>query len=159
PKPYSDVAGITWHVIMHQHGYRHTTDSEEATHSGCGYSSGYSRWYNSVPYIVGRCMAGTLLRSGRACGFTSCGRGGRMMVDRYDPNDSSAGENAECECVEDPQDDKLGLLSFDNRLHDLAMEGTGDQLSGASDAWTVQAGDKIQASGKFALGTRDDVLI
>lgn len=87
PWPWSQSAGVTWHEVMHQHGYGHDS---------CGITDpGWNFQVNTVPYIVGGCIAEVINASGEHCGDTPvCGDSARYLVDGYG--------STSCECVDDP---------------------------------------------------------
>jgi hypothetical protein len=74
PWPTRSAVDTTWHEVMHSHGYRHGIRPGQET-ADCGYTSndGYDYQRNSMPYIVGRCMAYTIDRAEQVCnGIDSC---------------------------------------------------------------------------------------
>lgn len=91
------AAGAIWHEAMHQHGYTHGANSQEAAIGNCGYS-GDATWnfqVNTMPYLLGDCLEEVLRESVNTCGnIENCGAGSLKLV---------TGLGAlSCECVADP---------------------------------------------------------
>lgn len=82
--PWSQIAGTAWHEVSHTHGYRHDS---------CGISDpGWHFQVNTVPYIVGNCLAKVMNDSADQCGENvACGDVSYMML-----------EDGACECRRDP---------------------------------------------------------
>jgi len=82
--PWSQVAGIAWHEVSHTHGY---------THDYCGINDpNWNYQSDTVPYIVGNCLAKVINDSAVACGENNaCGFVSFEML-----------EDGQCECRRDP---------------------------------------------------------
>jgi hypothetical protein len=80
----ADVASIIWHEAMHQQGYRHSDDDDEAgTGLRCGYpASQYTRGFNSAPYITDRCIRSAGTHS-RVVAFNAAGVGQSFGLGRH----------------------------------------------------------------------------
>lgn len=87
--PWSQVAGTIWHEVSHTHGYGHDS---------CGISDpNWDFQTNTIPYIVGDCLAQTVLESADACGEDAwCGTDSIEMVDQLG--------STNCVCARDPAD-------------------------------------------------------
>jgi hypothetical protein len=98
PWPYSQAAGSMWHEAMHQHGYSHGANNATDARPACGYS-GDPTWdfqVNTLPYIVGKCVADVIDRSGAACGaLDTCGPGQLKLVTGFG--------DTTCRCAGDPR--------------------------------------------------------
>ena len=100
--PYSQAISIMWHEVMHNYGYSHGDNTDDAkAKAACGYAadSSYDFQANSMPYIVQWCMQSVINSSGvnNVCSDTStCGDKGLTIRTGFDAN-------TPCECVPDPR--------------------------------------------------------
>ncbi len=100
--PYSQAIAIIWHEVMHNYGYSHGDNDDNArAKTACGYTPDvtYDFQHNSMPYLIQDCMQSVINSSGvnNVCGNTStCGSNGLAIRTGFD-------ENSPCECVPDPR--------------------------------------------------------
>lgn len=82
--PWSQVASLVWHEVSHTHGYNH---------DNCGITEpGWNFQADTVPYIIGNCLAQVLSTSAEQCGEdTTCSYHSRPIF-----------EDGECVCRRDP---------------------------------------------------------
>lgn len=97
--PMSQGAATVWHEAAHTHGYGHghnTDNTAAATACAPSSSAGWNFQSDTVPYIIGNCIAEVLERSDAACGgnVESCGAGQLRLVDGFSSNT--------CACQSDP---------------------------------------------------------
>lgn len=91
--PWSQVAGVAWHEVMHNQGFSHC---DPLVSPRCLTDGTYDR---SMPQIVARCIDAVLSDSGEFCGErVACGTQGLMTVNA--PVAFNA-PNPGCSCVAD----------------------------------------------------------
>lgn len=152
PWPYSQAAGLVWHEAMHTHSYTHGANNQADAKVACGYASEPdSAWHyqvNTMPYLIGDCIADVIDRSGAACSLTSCGSQRLSLVTDFD--------GTSCACVEDPGPDGLGILSTAGGSLELVDKiYHGDHLG----SWSFSTANTIEATGNFDGGTRDELVV
>jgi hypothetical protein len=153
PWPWSADAGTGWHEAAHQHGYTHGANDQANAKVSCGYA-GDATWnyqVNTAPYILGQCVANVLNESAATCGSldTGCYGGALRMVTRLG--------GTTCECVEDPADDRYGVIGLSSHgLDDLAMVGTGDNVNGGG---LVTPGSDVLRTGDLDGDGRSELVL
>lgn len=110
PWPYSQVAGVISHELMHQHGYVHgSNDDNAAARVSCRVPASDTSWHfqhSTVPYQVGNCVDYIAATSGIVCP-KSCGVGRVQVI-------TGIGASG-CECVDDPA--RLSVRSANAFVH------------------------------------------
>lgn len=155
PWPFSQAAGISWHEVMHTHGYTHGANDQANAKVACGYAGTADAFFhfqrNTLPYIVGSCLDRVIWDSASVCGAvdSGCGEGELRLMDDWGSNS--------CTCVHDPRMEGLGLMALDA---DRELEAT-DQVSPADrmGSWNYGTGDELVGHGDFDGDGRDELLI
>jgi hypothetical protein len=151
PWPYSQAAGISWHEVMHTHGYTHGANDQANAKVACGYGSDTS-WHfqvNTMPYIIGECLGEIIDLSGQRCGnVDSCGPNALRIINGYD--------STTCSCQYDPRPRAMGLV-------DIRSEGTveskvleGERISGG---WLYANDNQKGWVGDYNGDGRDDFIL
>lgn len=153
PWPYSQASGISWHEVMHRHGYTHGANDQANAKINCGYSGQSDSYFhfqvNTMPYIIGFCLDKVVGLSGANCGnMEVCGQNELEFVDGFNATT--------CSCVHDPRMDGIGALNTENDVFTVLEQVATDETMGT---WNYGYGDKILAFGDFDGDTKDEYLI
>ncbi|WP_158501543.1 VCBS repeat-containing protein [Vitiosangium sp. GDMCC 1.1324] len=153
PWPYSQAAGISWHEVMHTHGYTHGANDQANAKVACGYGTlSDSQWhfqYNTMPYIIGDCLGEVIDRSGQRCGnVDSCGANALRIVDGFD--------STTCSCQYDPRPTALGMVDIRGEGHVDAKMVEGERIPVG---WLYANDNQTGWVGDFNGDNRDDFVI
>jgi len=151
PWPYTQGAGIIWHEAMHQQGYTHGANDQENALRACGYNED-DDWYfnvNTMPYIIGNCIAEVLTQSARLGDIEGCpGTNQLKIVTQYN--------GRSLKCLNDPGKKGLGILALENnKLTDEAIKPDGDWIGG----WHLGMDNTIVAKGDFNGDNTEDFIL
>lgn len=151
PWPYSQAAGIVWHEAMHQKGYTHGANDQEAADDACGYP-GDRNWHfqrNTMPYIIGNAITEVINKSAERCDLDACASGNQLQM-------ITSANGTTCNCVNDPGQKGLALMQLKNgKLVDQTIKPHEEWIGG----WHLGAGNKIAGQGDFNGDGTDDFII
>lgn len=153
PWPYSQASGISWHEVMHNHGYTHGANDQANAKINCGYPTSTNAEFhfqrNTMPYIVGACLDKVVNLSGEHCGnMETCGQNELRVIDGFD--------ETSCSCVHDPRMDGIGALNVEADTFTSYEQVATDEWMGS---WNLGDADKILGFGDFDGDGEDEYLI
>lgn len=160
PWPHSQITETFWHEVMHTHGYGHganTPAEADIAKTNCGRTAD-AGWYfqsNTMPYIVGRCVADVIAKSATSTGANcnaslTCANGGRAIV-------SSWSDSSPCDCMDDPAAHGLGVLQDRSGT----MFGTDKAVAGKfiSGGWNFGLDNQVLGTADLDGDSKQDFLL
>ncbi len=148
PWPFSQIAGIAWHEVMHTNGYTHGANDQANARVACGQED--SNFYfqsNTMPYIIGNCIQKTIESTTTCSESISCGRNELLLPD-------SRGSST-CSCAQDPGKNGIGLIDVQDGDFRVVEQVDTDEWMGG---WNLNT-DAVSTFGDFDGDGKDEYII